>query len=94
MTRRPGARRPEVQPRGRARTVVVLETSDVVKLALAKSLLESANVPFATRHEGFHYTGEPGVVGGWSPAGGDPTIAVLEEDAARARAELAGLETR
>ena len=88
---------PEPQPRYQpaARLVTVWETYDPLALSFAKSVLESADIPFASPNENFtRLFGHTSPLLGVSPALGGFTLQVREDDAEAARKLLAEVEQR
>lgn len=82
MTRRHGSDEP----------VTVLETGDPALLAVAKSLLEDANIPFFAKGEGIQDLFGAGRLGtGFSPIAGAVELQVSADDAAEASAVLVEL---
>jgi hypothetical protein len=74
--------------------VTVLETSDPALLAVAKSLLEEAGIPFYAKGEGLQDLFALGRLTGVNPVSGPVEIQVSAEDAAEARALLIDLTRR
>jgi Putative prokaryotic signal transducing protein len=86
---------PRAQQQGdrNAQLVSVFESSDQALIALAQSLLESANIPFMTRGEGVQdLFGWGRAAGGFSVITGPVTFQVNKEDANDAHALLEDLE--
>ena len=75
--------------------VTVLETSDPALLAVAKSLLEDAHIPFFAKGEGVQDLFGLGRFGtGFSPIAGPVELQVAADDAAEAHAVLIELTRR
>jgi hypothetical protein len=75
--------------------VTVLETSDPALLAVAKSLLEDADIPFFAKGEAVQDLFGLGRFGtGFSPITGPIELQVAADDAAEARAVLIELTRR
>ena len=68
--------------------VTVLETGDPALLAVAKSLLEDANIPFFAKGEGIQDLFGAGRLGGFNPITGPVELQVSADDAAEARSVL------
>ena len=82
-------RRPDLQ------LVRVWETHDPMALAFAKSVLESADIPFVSPNENYlRLSGITSPLLGVSPAFGPFSLQVAEEDAETARELLADVEER
>ncbi|HEY6893464.1 MAG TPA: DUF2007 domain-containing protein [Rhodanobacteraceae bacterium] len=72
--------------------VTVLETSDPALLAVAKSLLEDARIPFFAKGEGVQDLFALGRFGtGFSPVAGPIELQVAADDAAEAHSVLVEL---
>ena len=71
--------------------VTVLETGDRALLAVAKSLLEDANIPFFAKGEGIQDLFGAGRLGGFDPITGPVELQVSADDAAEARSVLVEL---
>ena len=72
--------------------VTVFESGDPALIALARSLLDSAGIPFVTRGEGIQdLFGWGRMPGGFSVVAGPVTFQVDEEDVEEARALLEDL---
>jgi hypothetical protein len=68
--------------------VTVLESGDPAVLAVAKSLLESADIPFFAKGEGLQNLFAGGTLAGFNPFVGPVELQVSPDDAADARAVL------
>ena len=85
----------EPVPRDDAALVTVWETYDPFALSFAKSVLESAGIPFVSPNENFtRLFGHTSPLLGVSPALGGFTLQVREEDVETARELLAEVEQR
>lgn len=86
---------PARAPRPDLQLVKVWETHDPMALAFAKSILESAGVPFLSPNENYlRLSGITSPLLGVSPAFGPFFLQVPEEDAETARELLADVEER
>jgi hypothetical protein len=65
--------------------VVVFETEDPGQLAIAKSILEEAGIPFLDTAEGLQEFFGVGRMGGFKPLTGPAGLKVAEEDEVTAR---------
>lgn len=74
--------------------VTVLETSDPALLAVAKSLLEEADIPYFAKGEGIQDLFGAGRLTGFNPITGPVELQVSAEDAADAHAALVDLTRR
>lgn len=72
--------------------VSVFETSDPALLAVAKSLLESAGIPFFAKGEGLQDLFAMGRLSGFNPVTGPVELQVSADDAADAQAALIELK--
>jgi hypothetical protein len=72
--------------------VTVFETSNPAVLAVAKSLLESAEIPFYAAGENIQSLFGLGTYGGFNPITGPVRIEVSADDAADAKALLSDLD--
>jgi Putative prokaryotic signal transducing protein len=68
--------------------ITVLQTSDVVLIALAKAALEAEHIPYVSQGEGFQDWLFPG---GYNPVTGTVRFRVAADDAERARGALEGI---
>jgi hypothetical protein len=71
--------------------VTVLETTDPAILAVAKSLLESAKIPFFAKGESLQGLFAAGALAGFNPISGPVELQVSAEDARDAHALLVDL---
>jgi len=76
------------RPRDADEPVTVLETSDPALLAVAKSLLEAAGIPFFAKGEALQNLFGAGTVAGFNPITGPVELQVSVDDAADAKATL------
>lgn len=74
------------------RPVTVFETGDQAALAVAKSLLDEAGIPYFAAGENLQSLFGVGAVGGFNPIVGPVRIEVAEDDAKEARELLVGLD--
>ena len=82
------ARRHDPEP------VTVLETTDPAVLAVAKSLLESAKIPYFAKGESLQGLFAAGALAGFNPISGPVELQVSGDDARDAHALLVDLTRR
>jgi hypothetical protein len=82
----------EVEMAGDEEMVVVMETSDPGLLAVVKSVLESAGIPFFAKGEFLQDLFGLGQMGGVNPITGPVEVQVPAEEADRARSLLINLK--
>ena len=68
--------------------VTVLETSNPALLAVAKSILEAASIPYFAKGEALQNLFVAGTLGGFNPIAGPVELQVSADDARDARAAL------
>jgi hypothetical protein len=68
--------------------ITILETDDVVLIAVAKAALEAEGIPYISQGKGFQDWLFPG---GYNPVTGPVRFQVATEDAERAREILEGI---
>lgn len=77
---------------GPVKTVAVFRSGDPGRIALAKSILQSAGVPFVALNEAVQQWVGAGLVGGYNIVAGPVELCVPEADAVDARQMIADLE--